>query len=68
MNEKPKDYYRVFAPGLPNFRVMSERLTEAAIGPMAARLWHTVGIKMGGLTGISGLAGLKTRYLQCFQH
>ena len=29
MNEKPKDYYRVFAPGVPNVRVMSERLTEA---------------------------------------
>ena len=29
MNEKPQDYYRVFAPGLPNPPVMSERLTEA---------------------------------------
>ena len=29
MNEKPKDYYRVFAPGVPNVRVMSERLSEA---------------------------------------
>jgi hypothetical protein len=29
MNEKPKDYYRVFAPGVPNVRVISERLTEA---------------------------------------
>ena len=29
MNEKPQDYYRVFAPGVPNVRVMSERLTEA---------------------------------------
>ena len=29
MNERPKDYYRVFAPGVPNVRVMSERLTEA---------------------------------------
>ena len=29
MNEKAKDYYRVFAPGVPNVRVMSERLTEA---------------------------------------
>lgn len=29
MNEKPQDYYRVFAPGVPNVRVMSERLTQA---------------------------------------
>jgi hypothetical protein len=29
MNEKPKDYYRVFAPGVPNVRVLSERLSEA---------------------------------------
>ena len=29
MNERPKDYYRVFAPGVPNVRVMSERLSEA---------------------------------------
>ena len=29
MDEKPEDYYRVFAPGVPNVRVMSERLTEA---------------------------------------
>ena len=29
MNEKPQDYYRVFAPGVPNVRVMSERLSEA---------------------------------------
>lgn len=29
MKEKPQDYYRVFAPGVPNVRVMSERLTEA---------------------------------------
>jgi len=29
MNEKPKDFYRVFAPGVPNVRVMSERLSEA---------------------------------------
>jgi hypothetical protein len=27
-NEKSKDY-RVFAPGVPNFRDISERLTEA---------------------------------------
>ena len=29
MQKKPEDYYRVFAPGVPNVRVMSERLTEA---------------------------------------
>ena len=30
MKEKPhQDYYRVFAPGVPNVRVVSERLTEA---------------------------------------
>ncbi len=29
MNEKPKEYYRVFAPGVPNVRVISERLSEA---------------------------------------
>src|SRR5215467_15402927 len=29
MNEKPKDLYRVFAPGVPNVRVISERLSEA---------------------------------------
>ena len=29
VNEKPKDFYRVFAPGVPNVRVMSERLSEA---------------------------------------
>jgi len=29
MNEKPKDFYRVFAPGIPNVRVISERLSEA---------------------------------------
>ena len=27
--DKPKDFYRVFAPGVPNVRVMSERLTES---------------------------------------
>lgn len=31
MNEKPQDYYCVFAPGVPNVRVMSERLTEAEV-------------------------------------
>jgi hypothetical protein len=29
MNPKPKDSYRVFAPGVPNVRVISERLSEA---------------------------------------
>ncbi len=29
MNEKPKDFYRVFAPGVPNYRDVSERLSEA---------------------------------------
>ena len=29
MDKKPENYYRVFAPGVPNVRVMSERLTEA---------------------------------------
>ena len=29
VNKKPQNYYRVFAPGVPNVRVMSERLTEA---------------------------------------
>jgi hypothetical protein len=28
-NENPKDFYRVFAPGIPNVRDISERLTEA---------------------------------------
>jgi len=28
-NENPKDFYRVFAPGVPNARDISERLTEA---------------------------------------
>jgi hypothetical protein len=30
MNEKPKDYYRVFAPGVPDVRVISERFTTEA--------------------------------------
>jgi hypothetical protein len=30
MNDKPKDYYRVFAPGVPNVRVVSERFTSKA--------------------------------------
>ena len=27
--DKPKYFYRVFAPGVPNVRVLSERLSEA---------------------------------------
>jgi hypothetical protein len=30
MNDKPKDYYRVFAPGVPNVRVISEQFTNEA--------------------------------------
>ncbi len=30
MDEKPKDYYRVFAPGVPNVRVVSERFATEA--------------------------------------
>jgi len=29
MDENPKEYYRVFAPGIPNFRDISEVMTEA---------------------------------------
>jgi hypothetical protein len=29
MIEKPEDFFRVFAPGVPNVRDISERLTEA---------------------------------------
>jgi hypothetical protein len=29
MNEKSKDFYRVFAPGVPNYRDVSERMSEA---------------------------------------
>jgi hypothetical protein len=29
MSKTPKDLYRVFAPGVPNVRVLSERLSEA---------------------------------------
>ena len=29
MNEKSKDYYRVLAPGVPNYHDVSERLSEA---------------------------------------
>jgi hypothetical protein len=30
MDDKPTDYYRVFAPGVPNLRVISERFTSEA--------------------------------------
>src|SRR5713226_4845314 len=30
MNDNPKDRYRVFAPGVPNVRVVSERFTSEA--------------------------------------
>ena len=30
VNEKPKDYYRVFAPSVHNVRVISERFTNVA--------------------------------------
>ena len=29
MDKKPENYYRVFAPGVPNVRTISERLNEA---------------------------------------
>ena len=37
MNEKPKDYYRVFAPNIPNVRVISERFTSEADAKRAKR-------------------------------
>ena len=37
VNEKPKDYYRVFAPGVPNVCVMSERFTTEADAKSAKR-------------------------------
>jgi hypothetical protein len=37
MNDKPKDYYRVFAPGVPNVRVVSERFTSEADAERAKR-------------------------------
>ena len=37
MNDKPKDYYRVFAPGVPNVRVVSERFTSEADTQRAKR-------------------------------
>jgi hypothetical protein len=29
MDKKPENYYRVFAPGVPNYGDVSERLSEA---------------------------------------
>ena len=37
MNDKPKDYYRVFAPGVPDVRVISERFTSEADAQRAKR-------------------------------
>jgi hypothetical protein len=37
MNDKPKNYYRVFAPGVPNVRVVSERFTNEADAQRAKR-------------------------------
>ena len=37
MNDKPKDYYRVFAPGVPNVRIISERFTSEADAKRAKR-------------------------------
>jgi hypothetical protein len=37
MNEKPKGYYRVLAPGIPNVRVVSERFTSEADANRAKR-------------------------------
>lgn len=30
MNDKPQKYFRVFAPGVPNVRVVSERFSKEA--------------------------------------
>jgi hypothetical protein len=37
MNDKPKNYYRVFAPGVPNVRIVSERFTTEADAQRAKR-------------------------------
>ena len=37
MNEKTKDYYRVFAPGVPDVRIISERFTCEADAQRAKR-------------------------------
>jgi hypothetical protein len=38
VTEKPKDYYRVFAPGVPDVRVISERFTSEADANRAKRV------------------------------
>lgn len=40
MDKKPENNYRVFAPGVPNVRVISERLTEADV----ADFRHEIGL------------------------
>ncbi len=37
MNDKPQTFYRVFAPGIPNVRVISERFTTEADAQRAKR-------------------------------
>ncbi len=37
MNEKSKDYYRVFAPNVPDVRIISERFTSEADAKRAKR-------------------------------
>jgi len=37
MKQKSKDFYRVFAPGVPDVRVMSERFTSEADAQRAKR-------------------------------
>ena len=37
MDDKPKDYYRVFAPNVPDVRVISERFTSEADAQRAKR-------------------------------
>ena len=37
MNDKPKDYYRVLAPNLPDVCVISERFTTEADAQRAKR-------------------------------
>ena len=37
MNEKSKDYYRVFAPGVPDVRIISEQFATEADANRAKR-------------------------------
>jgi hypothetical protein len=37
MDDKAKDYYRVFAPNVPNVRIVSERFTSEADAQRAKR-------------------------------